>query len=56
MELPDLTRPYPGRLQENNGNIDRIEASYDIIDYRTGLISMKFVDVFLPSHRPGSWG
>ena len=34
-----------------NGNIDRVEVGYDIIDYRTGLISPKFVDVFLTSHK-----
>jgi len=30
MELPYLTRPYPGRLQETNGFVDRVEAGYDI--------------------------
>jgi len=44
MELPDLTRPYLGRLQETNGNIDRVEAGYDIISEPTRIANTRFVD------------
>jgi len=56
MELPDLTCPYPGRLQKTDGRIGKVEVRHDIIDYRAGLVNRRFVDVFLPSHRLGSWG
>ena len=44
MKLPDLTRPYPGWLQETNEFVDRVEAGYDIISEPTRIANTRFVD------------
>jgi len=49
MGLPDATRPYLARLQKTNGNIDKVEVGYDILNQRTRIANTRFVDAFLIS-------
>jgi hypothetical protein len=49
MELPDLTRPYPGRLKKTDGRIDKVEVGYDIMNYRIRIANTIFVGNFLIS-------